>query len=103
MTLRYRFSFPIDAYGASETRGQPHVAGLWIAEDSPSFQRMAVGTMGPLQAEYVDRIRQYVQRVGRLEWAAQQDWMCEPWILAKTGLSVTTPSVDDRGKPRHAA
>lgn len=23
-----------------------------------------------------------------MEWAAPQDWMCEPWLLAKTGLSV---------------
>lgn len=44
---------------------------------------------GPTPEEYVDRIRRYQQAIGRLQWAAPQDWMCEPWIVAKTGLTVT--------------
>jgi hypothetical protein len=28
------------------------------------------------------------RRVGKMRWAAIQDWMCEPVMLAKTGLSV---------------
>lgn len=37
---------------------------------------------------------EYVATVERLstmphfQWAAPQDWMCEPWIVAKTGLTV---------------
>ncbi|MFD9948759.1 hypothetical protein, partial [Nonomuraea sp. NPDC059022] len=26
--------------------------------------------------------------IGDLDWAAPQDWMCEPWMLAKTGLTI---------------
>ncbi|TMC48786.1 MAG: hypothetical protein E6J20_18635, partial [Chloroflexi bacterium] len=26
--------------------------------------------------------------IGQLAWVASQDWMCEPWIVAKTGLTV---------------
>lgn len=39
-------------------------------------------------------VRQYIREVcrwidlGDLQWAAAQDWMCEPVILAKTGLTV---------------
>jgi hypothetical protein len=38
--------------------------------------------------EYVAAVRRYATEIGRLDWAAPQDWMCEPFILAKTGLSV---------------
>jgi len=39
-------------------------------------------------AEYVVPVRRYRGEIGRLEWAAPQDWMCEPFMLAKTGLTV---------------
>jgi hypothetical protein len=43
---------------------------------------------GPTPAEYVNRIRGYQRRIGRLQWAAPQDHMCEPFILAKTGFTL---------------
>lgn len=39
-------------------------------------------------AEYAWHVRRYVQEVGRLQWAAPQDWMCEDFVLRRTGLSV---------------
>jgi len=39
-------------------------------------------------ASYVDAVRLYAHEIGNLEWAAPQDWMCEPMMLAKTGLTV---------------
>jgi hypothetical protein len=44
---------------------------------------------GPTPTEYAGRVRRYRDEVGRLVWAAPQDWMCEPFITARTGLSVT--------------
>jgi hypothetical protein len=38
--------------------------------------------------EYVNAVLRYEWEIGGIEWAATQDWMCEPFILAKTGLSV---------------
>lgn len=38
--------------------------------------------------EYAAEIRRYQEHVGRLDWAAPMDWMCEPSVRAKTGLSV---------------
>lgn len=38
--------------------------------------------------EYVTAVRRYRDEIGSLEWASPQDWMCEPWMVAKTGLSV---------------
>jgi hypothetical protein len=37
---------------------------------------------------YVAAVRRYRKSIGRLAWAAPQDWMCEPSMVAKTGLSV---------------
>lgn len=38
--------------------------------------------------EYVAAVRRYSDQLGRLQWASPQDWMCEPHMLAKTGLTV---------------
>lgn len=37
---------------------------------------------------YARDVRRYRDEVGKLAWAAPQDWMCEPHIVAATGLSV---------------
>ncbi|WP_028569537.1 hypothetical protein [Salinispora tropica] len=44
---------------------------------------------GPTPADYIARIHRYWHEVGHLAWAAPQDWMCEPWITANTGLTIT--------------
>lgn len=38
--------------------------------------------------EYANRVRRYGEVIGRLQWAAPQDWMCEPFVLKVTGLTV---------------
>jgi hypothetical protein len=37
---------------------------------------------------YAARTRRYHDQIGRLDWAAPQDWMCEPFMLERTGLTV---------------
>lgn len=72
-------------------RRLPVAAGPW-ALDSGGFTELATygdWSHGPTPAEYAARVRRYRDEVGRLAWAAPQDWMCEPFMLAKTGLSVT--------------
>jgi len=71
-------------------RRLPVAAGGW-ALDSGGFTELAAhGSWehGPTPSEYVAWIRRYAAEIGGLLWAAPQDWMCEPWITAKTGLSV---------------
>lgn len=68
----------------------PRAAGPW-ALDSGGFTELSThGSWdhGPTPAEYVARIRRYDRVIGKLQWAAPQDWMCEPFITAKTGLTV---------------
>lgn len=38
--------------------------------------------------EYVEAVARYDTEIGHMAWCAPQDWMCEPFMLAKTGLSV---------------
>ena len=38
--------------------------------------------------DYAAEVARYASTIGGLTWAAPQDWMCEPWIIEKTGLSV---------------
>lgn len=38
--------------------------------------------------QYVDEVERFAEEIGGMEWAAPQDWMCEPWIIEKTGKSV---------------
>lgn len=38
--------------------------------------------------DFAELVAEYSDRIGSPEWAAPQDWMCEPPIIEKTGLSV---------------
>jgi len=37
---------------------------------------------------YAEEVYRWGSTVGMLDWAAIQDWMCEPFLVSKTGLSV---------------
>jgi len=61
--------------------------GDWIM-DSGAFSE--ISTHGHYRHgvdEYAGQIRRWSKN-GRMLAAVSQDWMCEPWILAKTGLTV---------------
>ena len=71
-------------------RRLPRATVPW-ALDSGGFTELATyGTWatGPTPQQYVGRVRRYRDEIGYLGWAAPQDWMCEPAILATTGLTV---------------
>lgn len=66
----------------------PRAIAPW-ALDSGGFSELSLyGEWRTTAAEYVAAVRRYDEEIGRLEWAAPQDWMCEPFMVAKTGLSV---------------
>lgn len=65
------------------------VARTSWALDSGAFSELSRHgrwTLSP--ADYVTAVRRYRDQIGQLAWAAPQDWMCEPHIVAATGLSV---------------
>ncbi|GAB3951463.1 deazapurine DNA modification protein DpdA family protein [Streptomyces sparsus] len=69
-------------------RTLPRAAAPW-ALDSGGFTELSLhGTWRTTPAAYVAAVRRFRDEIGRLEWAAPMDWMCEPWITAQTGLTV---------------
>lgn len=58
----------------------------WIL-DSGAFSRIANGQGHLPQEEYLKQIVRW-DRCGNLLAAVSQDWMCEPFVVKKTGLSV---------------
>lgn len=59
------------------------------ALDSGGFTELHLHGRWVLPAvDYVASVRRYVAEIGRLQWAAPQDWMCEPSVRARTGLTV---------------
>jgi hypothetical protein len=68
-------------------RKKPIGAGAWIM-DSGAFTEIAT------HGRYRHSVEEYASEINRwshdptLVAAVAQDWMCEPWIVAKTGLSV---------------
>jgi len=70
-------------------RKAPMRAGEWIM-DSGAFTEISThGRYRHDVASYAAEIRRWATNgSGRLLAAVAQDWMCEPWIVAKTGLSV---------------
>jgi hypothetical protein len=66
----------------------PRAIDGW-ALDSGGFSELSLFNEWRTTPEaYVDAVRRYSDDIDRLEWAAPQDWMCEPVMLAKTGLDV---------------
>ena len=66
----------------------PVAAAPW-ALDSGGFSEISLyGGWRTTPAAYVDAVMRYDTEIGKLEWAAIQDWMCEPDMVARTGLSV---------------
>ena len=69
-------------------RSLPRASCRW-ALDSGGFSELSLfGRWETTPAAYVEAVRRYQREIGGLDWAAIQDWMCEPEVLRKTGLSI---------------
>lgn len=59
--------------------------------DSGGFSELSMyGEWKTTPEQYVAELQRYEGGMGKFDWAAPQDWMCEPWILGKTGESIAT-------------
>lgn len=69
-------------------RTLPRARGPW-ALDSGGFTDVSQhGRWSITPAQYAAEATRWASEVGGLRWAAIMDWMCEPFVLAKTGLTV---------------
>lgn len=78
----------------AKRRSLPRAVTRW-ALDSGGFTELQMhGKWTVAPAEYVVEVRRFRDAIGMLDWAAPQDWMCEPQIInggpgfVGTGLSV---------------
>lgn len=70
-------------------RTLPRAIGRW-ALDSGAFTEIAQhGQFTTTPADYASAVRRYRDEIGGLDWAAPQDHMCEPWILARSTIAAT--------------
>lgn len=66
----------------------PRARGAW-ALDSGGFTELSTyGKWEVTPRAYAGEVRRFREAIGGLTFAAPMDWMCEPEVLAKTGLSV---------------
>ncbi len=71
-----------------ERKTLPVAAGPW-ALDSGGFTELNLyGHWQTEPREYVADVLRFEREIGNLQWVAPQDWMCEPFVLEKTGGSV---------------
>jgi len=64
-------------------------ANIGWALDSGGFTELNMyGTWRTSPQQYIEYVYRYVNEIGLLEWASQQDWMCEPFVLKKTGKTI---------------
>lgn len=65
----------------------PVPRGIWALDSGAFTEINDFGHYRTTPDEYVSAVHNYMA-MGGLQWAAPQDWPCEPWVVAKTGLSV---------------
>lgn len=66
----------------------PRARGPWCL-DSGGFTELSIyGKWETSRDRYVADVRRLEAEIGNLVWVAPQDWMCEPFMLEKTGLSI---------------
>ncbi len=66
----------------------PRAAGEW-ALDSGGFSELSIfGKFQMSAIEYASKVGQYQREIGNMILAAPQDWMCEPFMLSKTGKTI---------------
>lgn len=66
----------------------PVAQGQWVL-DSGGFTELSLyGEWRTSATQYAAEIARFQEEIGGLQWAAPQDWMCEPFMLEKTGHSL---------------
>ena len=86
----WRATFPLFvSHRQLAQRRHLHPAACRWALDSGGFTELSLhGRWVTAADDYAAAVAAYAARIGGLDFAAPQDWMCEPHIIARTGLSV---------------
>ena len=85
---RYKLPFFVSQRTLGRVKTLHPTLDKWML-DSGGFSELSINgrwTVSP--HKYVLSVRRYANEMGNLRAAAVQDWMCEPVILKKTGLTI---------------
>ena len=66
----------------------PQAQGPWVLDSGGFTELNLYGRWETDVATYVSEVSRIRDEVGHLEWCAPMDWMCEPSVREKTGLTV---------------
>src|SRR5439155_14007202 len=59
----------------------PAAVSPWAVDSGGFTELQTCGRWTVPPGEYVARLRRYRDEIGRMLWAAPQDWMCEPIVI----------------------
>lgn len=71
-----------------ERKQLPKATCRWILDSGGFSEIQEHGRWTVPAKEYAKVAERYRVEIGNLDWAACQDWMCEPFMLEKTGKSI---------------
>ncbi len=66
----------------------PQAEARWALDSGGFTELRQRGGWSLSTADYISQVRRYADEIGNLDWAAPQDWMCEPSMMANTGLTI---------------
>jgi hypothetical protein len=66
----------------------PAARGRWALDSGGFSELQAHGTWTVGARQYASEVVRWVEEVGMPDFVAIQDWMCEPFMLAKTGRTI---------------
>ncbi|MFR9724002.1 hypothetical protein ACL02R_11645 [Streptomyces sp. MS19] len=66
----------------------PRAVTPWLLDSGGYSELYLHGRWTVPPARYAANVRRFQQEIGNLDYAAIQDWMCEPHILTRTGEDV---------------
>ena len=66
----------------------PESVTTWACDSGGFTELSTYGEWRTTPYSYAARVRRYMDNIPGLQWASPQDWMCEPWILEKTGKTI---------------
>lgn len=69
-------------------RTLPRALGPCVIDSGGYIELNLHGRWTVTEPEYAQEARRYAEEIGNVRWLAPLDWMCEPHVIAKTGLSV---------------
>lgn len=69
-------------------RRLPRAIGPWCLDSGGFSELSLLGRWETPAKQYVAETRMWMDEIGKMKWAAIQDWMCEPFILEKTGKTI---------------